>query len=257
MTVPLRLLEKIERNRGSLSRAEFVESCVDSLLEQGTASDSAAQQMDRRVPAEGHEEEGPVSRREFEEFKQETKNLQQPYIDPLTFTQESFSRASRDEQKRFRQRVSKLPEGGRQSTIRVFLANSQMVFREGMHFILECEEDVAVVGEGRSIEETLTFLQREAVDVVVLDGDMMDGVSPITEAFVSMGFVFVGNSHPGQDRLGAGNRVFLTRGMDPAELADAVRKVALDNSRASAQDDMEGIEEVKHSRRESLLSLVE
>lgn len=238
MTVPLRLLEKIERNRGSLSRDEFVEFCVDSLLEGERAPDSTAHQVDGPVPAEGHEEES-VSRREFEEFKQEIENLRQPHIDPLTVTQESFGKASPDGQKRFRQRGSKLSEGERPNRIRVFLADSQVVFREGMHFILECEEDVAVMGEGKNIEETLTFLQREAVDIVVLGGDMMDGVGRIAEAFPAVEFLFVGHSHPAQGRLGAGDRTLLPRDMDPAELADAVRRIARNRSEALGRDDRE------------------
>ena len=42
--------------------------------------------------------------------------------------------------------------------IKVFLGLSQLVFREGMHFILESEGDMEVAGEGRTADEVIFFL---------------------------------------------------------------------------------------------------
>lgn len=114
--IPLRVLEKIDRNKDRLSRAEFVELCIDTLLEQGEV-------LDRLKPTEGSplagrpETEEVISREEFEEFKKGIKNLQRAYIDLLlAFTVEPMTKASREEQERFRQRVAEVlgEEDGKQ-----------------------------------------------------------------------------------------------------------------------------------------------
>ena len=79
--------------------------------------------------------------------------------------------------------------------IKVFLADSNVIFREGMHTVLECEEDIEVIGEGTSAEEALTFLQKEAVDVLVLGGDMGEGIRRIAETWPSVSLIFVGDPY--------------------------------------------------------------
>ena len=98
--VPVSLLEEIDQCRDKLSRAEFVEFCVDALLKQ----------EEEGVPrgAEGGE---TVSRQEFDEFKKGIKNLQRAYIDLLlTISLEPLSKASAQEIESFKQRLAELLE---------------------------------------------------------------------------------------------------------------------------------------------------
>ena len=98
--VPVRLLEKIDQCRDKLSRAEFVEFCVDALLKQGEG-----------ISARGAEGEESVSRQEFDEFKKGIKNLQRAYIDLLlTISLEPLSKASAQELESFKQRLAELLE---------------------------------------------------------------------------------------------------------------------------------------------------
>ncbi len=99
--VPVRLLEKFDQCRDKLSRAEFVEFCVDALLKH----------EEEGVSARGAKDEGSVSRQEFDEFKKGIKNLQRAYIDLLlTISLEPLSKASAQEVESFKQRLSELLE---------------------------------------------------------------------------------------------------------------------------------------------------
>ncbi len=98
--VPGRLLEKIDQCRDKLSRAEFVEFCVDALLKH----------EEEGVPR-GTEGEESVSRQEFDEFKKGIKELQRAYIDSLlTVSLEPLSKAAAQEVKGIKQRLSELLE---------------------------------------------------------------------------------------------------------------------------------------------------
>jgi DNA-binding NarL/FixJ family response regulator len=52
--------------------------------------------------------------------------------------------------------------------IKVFLAEPQVLFREGIHFILSGEEDFDVIGETTSNEEALPLIESNPPDVAVL-----------------------------------------------------------------------------------------
>lgn len=137
--------------------------------------------------------------------------------------------------------------------IRVFLADNRVIFREGMHFILDNEPDVEVVGEGVTFEEALAFLREAAVDVLVLNADMWAQSRPIAREFPSLGFVFVDNARSLGQPV-SGNSAFLSRDMESKELVDAIRKVSRDNMVTSAHPGVVGMEQAIRSH---LLSLVE
>ncbi len=144
-----------------------------------------------------------------------------------------------------------------QNKVRVFLADSQVVFREGMHFVLEGEEGIEVVGEGGSAEEALAFLSREAMDVLVLNEDMAEMARRIRLAFPAVRLIFVGNFHPSDARVGDGKSVFLSRDMDPRELAAAIRQAGGSNTQSRDADLGKGMDATMKALREHLLSLVE
>ena len=110
--VSLSILEKIDRNRDRLNRAEFVEFCIDTLLEQGEALSRLRGQTEGGTIAESPEAEEAVSRKEFEEFKKGMKKLQRAYMDLLLgLIVDPMTKASSEEQEHFRQRVAEILEG--------------------------------------------------------------------------------------------------------------------------------------------------
>ena len=108
---PQEVLEKIDQNKDNLSRAEFIASRLDSLLETEGVPDRVEKQPEHGTVAERGEVEGAVSQEEFEEFKKGVKNLQRAFIELLLdFTIEPVARASKEEQERLVQRVKELLE---------------------------------------------------------------------------------------------------------------------------------------------------
>ncbi|WP_157008475.1 response regulator transcription factor [Agromyces laixinhei] len=59
--------------------------------------------------------------------------------------------------------------------IRVALADDQVLVRAGFHALLAAEDDIEVVGEASSGTELLRLVEREPVDVVLMDIRMPDG----------------------------------------------------------------------------------
>lgn len=53
--------------------------------------------------------------------------------------------------------------------IRVFIADDQMLIRQGIRTLLEMDEELSVVGEAADGEETLAGVRAGAVDVLLLD----------------------------------------------------------------------------------------
>ncbi len=144
-----------------------------------------------------------------------------------------------------------------ENKVKVFLADSQVLFREGMHFILEGEEGIEVVGEGVSAHEALAFLSREPVDVLVLNGDMADMARRTRFAFPSVRVIFVGNFRPSDVQVGEGKSVFLSRDMDPRELVAAIRQAGGSNTQSRDADLGKGMDATMKALREHLFSLVE
>ena len=108
MIIPAKLLRIIDQSRDTLSRVEFVEVCIDTLLKQGEVSGIAPEEVGT---AKGAKVEESVSRQEFEEFKRGIKNLQHAYIDLLlAFNFEPAARDSTEEREQLTQRVKRLLE---------------------------------------------------------------------------------------------------------------------------------------------------
>ena len=53
--------------------------------------------------------------------------------------------------------------------ISVFLADWQVLFREGIHFTLSGEEDIEVVGEATDNKEALDFIQNGYIRDIVFN----------------------------------------------------------------------------------------
>ena len=161
--------------------------------------------------------------------------------------------------------------------IKVFIGDSQVIFREGIHFILQDEPDVEVVGEGRTPEDATAFLQTHPVDVMVMGQNMEKAANRVAGTFPHVGLLLIGDDHSRQQVVGR-NSIFLTRDVEPEELVRAVRvvgnsafltreleseepvlaglKVNQDNGEAQTQVNTIGAEQSKQSVRAHLLSLV-
>ncbi len=108
IVMPAKLTRIIDRSRDKLSRVEFIEVCLNTLLKQGEVSGVAPEKVGA---ARGVETEESVSRQEFEEFKRGIKNLQHAYIDLLlAFNLEPAARGSTEEREQLTQRVTRLLE---------------------------------------------------------------------------------------------------------------------------------------------------
>lgn len=110
VVLPQKVMEKIDRYREELSRAEFIEICIDALLNQGLP-ERAEKRAEEAAGIKRAGAEETVSRREFEEHKKAMKDLQHAYIDLfLNFVIEPAATASEEERAELVKRVRELLE---------------------------------------------------------------------------------------------------------------------------------------------------
>lgn len=121
-------------------------------------------------------------------------------------------------------------------TIRVLLADDQALVRVSFRMIIESEPDLEVVGEAATGDEAVRLARSTLADVVLMDIRMpdMDGLAAtsaitadddlagvrvlILTTFEADEYVF--------QALRAGASGFLGKGVEPADLLDAIRLVA-------------------------------
>lgn len=67
--------------------------------------------------------------------------------------------------------------------IRVMMADDHLIFRQGVRKLLECEDDISIVGEAADGSESLTMLAKLRPDIVLLDLNMpgKDGLAVLRE----------------------------------------------------------------------------
>ena len=112
IVVPQGLRDLIDSSREDLSRADFIELCINQMLEAGQAH-SAHQPAERQDPVHysngGVHQPAPVSRQEFESFSNRTKELQRLLIDFfLEYGLRNVDHESDELQERFKRDVEKL-----------------------------------------------------------------------------------------------------------------------------------------------------
>ena len=118
--------------------------------------------------------------------------------------------------------------------ISVFLADRQVLFREGIHFILSSEEDIEVIGEATGNGEALTFVEANPPSVVILDVDHgeISGIEVtrrIQQTLPSVGVILImGGDNEEQlfSAMKSGARACLVKDADPADLVNIIREVA-------------------------------
>jgi DNA-binding NarL/FixJ family response regulator len=120
--------------------------------------------------------------------------------------------------------------------IRVVIADGQPLVRAGLRALLECQEDIAVVGEAADGSEAALLAREARPDVLLVDSELsgIDGVQVARHVLADPDLggvrILVLSAGDTDDRvlpaLRAGIRGFLRKDGRPDQLADAVRAVA-------------------------------
>lgn len=118
--------------------------------------------------------------------------------------------------------------------ISVFLADWQVLFREGIHFTLSGEEDLVVTGEATSNVEALDLILKNPPHIAIINinhGDF-SGVNltlSIRQNMPSVAVILVIDTDDINHRYSAvkcGAAACITKDIGPEELVDLVRKIA-------------------------------
>ncbi len=118
--------------------------------------------------------------------------------------------------------------------VSVFLADWQVLFREGIHFTLSGEEDIEVIGEATDNEEALNLIEKNPPGVAILNANHgkltgVDVTRRIKQNFPSVSVILIMDSYNEEQLFSAmkcGASACLTKEADPDELVNTVRKVA-------------------------------
>ena len=118
--------------------------------------------------------------------------------------------------------------------VSVFLADWQVLFREGVHFTLSGEEDIDVIGEATNNEEALDFIERNPPRVAILNANHSEftGVNVtrrIQQNLPSVSVFLIMDSDNEEQLFSAmkcGASACVTKDIDPDELINLIRKIA-------------------------------
>ncbi len=118
--------------------------------------------------------------------------------------------------------------------IKVFLADPQVLFREGIHFILSGEEDFEVIGETTGNEEALSLIETNPPHVAILSihDAKINGTDITSRIRRNMPAVFVilimDKKEPEKvlNSLKSGASACLTKDSDPEQLLNTIRIAA-------------------------------
>lgn len=118
--------------------------------------------------------------------------------------------------------------------VSVFLADWQVLFREGIHFTLSGEEDVEVIGETTNNEDALAFIQSNPPRVAILniDHDKLSGINVtryLRQNFPSVAMILIMDSDNDEHlflAMKSGAAACLTKDTDPDDLVETLRTVA-------------------------------
>ncbi len=124
------------------------------------------------------------------------------------------------------------PDDGK-GTIRVIVADTQAIFRAGLRKIFALEDDIRVVGQAESLEQTAAAIQKFSSDVVIFEAALapnpLDAVSDLLRQNASCRLVVV-LQEPDQemtlDLFRRGVHGIVSREVEPEMLVECLRKVA-------------------------------
>ena len=118
--------------------------------------------------------------------------------------------------------------------VSVFLAEWQVLFREGIHFTLCGEEDIEVIGETTDNEEALNFIEANLPSIAILNADRgrlsgIDVTTRIKQNYPLVSVILIMDSENEEQLFSAmkcGASACVTKDIDPDALVITVRKVA-------------------------------
>jgi DNA-binding NarL/FixJ family response regulator len=124
------------------------------------------------------------------------------------------------------------PEDGK-NTIRVILADTQAIFRAGLRKIFALEDDIRVVAQAESFDQTVTAIQKFSADIVIFEAALSpnpaDAVSDLLRQSASCRLVIV-LQEPDQemtlDLFRRGAHSIVSREVEPEMLVECLRVVA-------------------------------
>ena len=135
-----------------------------------------------------------------------------------------------------------VPDGRKSSKVRIMIVEDHHVVRQGFVALLRTVEDFDVVAEAPNGEQAVTLFAEHQPDVTLMDLRLpgMGGVATtvkIRQAYPEARIIVLTTFDGDEDiyrALQAGARGYLLKGMDIAELIDAIRTVHRGKSRIPA-----------------------
>ncbi len=124
------------------------------------------------------------------------------------------------------------PEDGK-GTIRIIVADTQAIFRAGLRKIFALEDDIRVVGQAESLDQTVAAIQKFSADIVIFEAALTpnpaDAVADLLRQNESCRLVVV-LQEPDQeltlDLFRRGAHGIVSREVEPEMLVECLRKVA-------------------------------
>jgi DNA-binding NarL/FixJ family response regulator len=124
------------------------------------------------------------------------------------------------------------PEDGK-GTIRIIVADTQAIFRAGLRKIFALEDDIRVVGQAESLDQTIAAIQKFSADIVIFEAALTpnpaDAVSDLLRQSASCRLVVV-LQEPDQEMtlelFRRGAHGIVSREIEPETLVECLRKVA-------------------------------
>jgi DNA-binding NarL/FixJ family response regulator len=118
-------------------------------------------------------------------------------------------------------------------TIRVILADTQAIFRAGLRKIFALEDDIRVVGQAESFDQTVTAIQKFSADVVIFEAALAatpaDAVSDLLRQNANCRLVVVlqeSDQEMTLELFRRGAHAIVSREVEPEMLVECLRKVA-------------------------------
>jgi DNA-binding NarL/FixJ family response regulator len=118
--------------------------------------------------------------------------------------------------------------------VKVFLSDSQVLFREGIHFILSGEEDFEVIGETTSNDEAHTLIEVNPPHIAVLSMADKKTSGPeiarrIRQSLPSVAVILTVDKKDDEEifeAIRSGTSTCLTKDTEPEQLLDTIREVS-------------------------------
>jgi DNA-binding NarL/FixJ family response regulator len=118
--------------------------------------------------------------------------------------------------------------------IKIFLSDPQVLFREGMHFILSGEDDFEVTGETTNNEDALTYIETNPPQIAILNLEDKKYRGPEIIRLIRRRFPDVSTiltiekkeEEPVLEAIRSGASACLTKDIDPEHLLSAIRDVS-------------------------------